>query len=408
MRWKQYLVTLFIAIASMLLVIAMIRFPQMGFEAALRGLKIWWEVLFPALMPFMIISEIMMGFGVVHFMGVLLEPLMRPLFNVPGTGGFVTAMGFAASYPVGPKLAVSLREQRLVSRAEGERLVCFTSTSDPLFIFGAVAVGFFHDASLGTTIAIANYAGAILLGILLRFHDIKGAKTSYTRDKDLPHLLRAFRAMHRARMREKRPIGKFMGDAVLSSFQTVFVIGGFIIIFSVIMTFITSGMIASIIAAPLGVILHLFGLPEYLSKTFVIGFFEVTQSMKNISELTGDIDMKMKVALASAFVAWGGISVHAQVASIISATDLRYKPYFVYKFIHAVFAWIIAMSIWDSLQNTIQTTALPVFMTKIPNGSTAYAIDSFNNLSIYAIILLLILLILSFFYFLWQKFLLTK
>ncbi|HJV44136.1 MAG TPA: sporulation integral membrane protein YlbJ [Bacillota bacterium] len=403
MRWKPYVVTLFFAISSMLLVVAMIRFPQMAFDSSLRGLKIWWDVLFPALMPFMIISEIMMGFGVVHFMGVLLEPLMRPLFNVPGTGGFVTALGLASSYPVGPKLTVRLREQNLVSRAEGERLVCFTSTSDPLFIFGAIAVGFFHDASLGLTIAISNYTGAILLGILLRFHDWKGKKTIYTLDKDLPIFLRAFRAMHRARMKEKRPLGKLMGDAVLSSFQTVFVIGGFIILFSVIMNFITSGFLASFIAAPFSVLLQLFHLPEQLSKPFIIGFFEVTQGMKSISELIGNIDLKTKVALASAFVAWGGISVHAQVASIISSTDMRYKPYFIYKMVHAIFSWLIALAVWDPLRETTQTKIVPVFMQQIPSGSLSYAMGALDNLGAYALILLLFLLVLSFFTFLWKS-----
>ena len=45
-----------------------------------------------------------MGMGVVHFIGVLMEPLMRPLFNVPGTGAFVLAMGIASGYPLGAAL----------------------------------------------------------------------------------------------------------------------------------------------------------------------------------------------------------------------------------------------------------------------------------------------------------------
>ena len=44
----------------------------------LTGLKTWWNIVFPALLPFFIASELLMSFGVVHFMGVLLEPVMRP------------------------------------------------------------------------------------------------------------------------------------------------------------------------------------------------------------------------------------------------------------------------------------------------------------------------------------------
>jgi len=397
MRYKPYLQTLLFAALSILLVICMIRFPQVAFEAALRGLKIWWDVVFPALLPFMILSEVMMGFGVVHFIGVLLEPLMRPLFNVPGTGGFVMAMGFSSGYPVGPKLAVNLRQQKLVSRAEGERLVCFTSTSDPLFIFGAVAVGFFHDASLGIAIAVANYLSAIMIGIALRFHDRKGAVTPYSSDRHKPLLYKALQAMHRARLKDRRPLGQLMGDAVTSTFQTLFVIGGFIIIFSVIIQFISIGGFAQVLTILLSFILSIFLIPEQLSQVFVTGFFEVTQSMQIMSELQTPIAMSMKMAVASGLVAWGGISVHAQVASIISTTDMRYKPYFIWKVIHAILAGVLAFILWNPLQKlTASIGTMPVFAQQVPQGGIRFTWETFQHLGMLASMMLLLLCLFSY------------
>lgn len=396
MRYKPYIQTVFFATVSMILVICLIRYPQTAFDSALRGLKIWWDVVFPACLPFMILSEMMMGFGVVHFMGVLLEPLMRPLFNVPGAGGFVMSLGFASGYPVGPKLAARLREQKLVSRAEGERLLCFTSTTDPLFIFGAVAVGFFQDASLGISIALANYLGAIILGILLRYHDRKGAVTSSSLDKNSPLLLRAFRAMHRARLRDRRPLGKLMGDAVLSSFQTLFVIGGFIIIFSVIIKFVSMGAFAELLTWPLSILLYAVHIPEQMSEAFIIGFFEVTQSMQFISQSNVDLNMEMKMAITSGLLAWGGISVHAQVASIISSTDMRYQPYFIWKGIHSILAGIIAYLLWEPLERlSIVSAALPAFTQQQPDGGLRPAWDVFQQLGTFAFILLLTLILFS-------------
>lgn len=97
----------------------------------------------PISSSFFIVSEILIGFGVVHFLGVLLEPFMRPLFKVPGIGGFVWAMGMASGYPAGAKLTARLRQQQQLSAIEAERLVSFTNSSNPLFIFGAISVGFF-------------------------------------------------------------------------------------------------------------------------------------------------------------------------------------------------------------------------------------------------------------------------
>ncbi|MGD6887894.1 sporulation integral membrane protein YlbJ, partial [Staphylococcus shinii] len=44
----------------------------------------------------------------------------------------------------------------------------------------------------------------------------------------------AFAALHKTRLKNKKPIGKMLGDAVLGSVQTLLVIGGFIILFSVL------------------------------------------------------------------------------------------------------------------------------------------------------------------------------
>lgn len=150
--------------------VLMLMYPSGTLAAALRGLSIWWDVLFPSLFPFFVISEMLLGFGVVHLFGALLDPLMRPLFNIPGSGGFVAAMGYVSGYPVGAKLTAKLREQQLVSRAEGERLVAFTTSSDPIFLLGAVSVGFFHDASLGLVLALAHYGSGLIVGLLMSFH----------------------------------------------------------------------------------------------------------------------------------------------------------------------------------------------------------------------------------------------
>src|ERR1700730_11342063 len=111
------LLNVFVIVA---ILVCLFIFPHEGFIAALRGVSIWWDVLFPALFPFFVISEILLGFGIVHGVGTVLDPMMRPVFRLPGIGGFVMAMGFASGYPVGARLTSQLWDQRLVSREEAE------------------------------------------------------------------------------------------------------------------------------------------------------------------------------------------------------------------------------------------------------------------------------------------------
>ena len=123
----------FKALVAVTFTISLILFSESGFSAAVNGLDTWWKIVFPALLPFFIIAEMLMGLGVVHFLGVLLEPLMKPLFKVPGVGAFALAMGLASGYPIGAKITAQLRREKLCTQAEGERLISFTNTADPLF-----------------------------------------------------------------------------------------------------------------------------------------------------------------------------------------------------------------------------------------------------------------------------------
>src|SRR5690554_1622336 len=109
---KQIVKTLLLAGITAFIAFALLKYPGDASEASIRGLNLWWEIVFPTLLPFFIIAELLLSFGVVKFIGVLFEPIMRPIFNVPGVGSFAWAMGMASGYPTGAKITVHLREQK--------------------------------------------------------------------------------------------------------------------------------------------------------------------------------------------------------------------------------------------------------------------------------------------------------
>src|SRR5699024_11284624 len=75
-----------------------------------------------------------------------------------------------SGYPAGAKITAQLRKNNEITKVEAERLISFTNAASPLFIFGAIAVGFFHHASLGILIAICHYLGNLFVGITMRFY----------------------------------------------------------------------------------------------------------------------------------------------------------------------------------------------------------------------------------------------
>ncbi len=349
-RWS----TLFLLAAALTMALLMLAFPRASWDAGIRGLAIWWDVLFPSLFPFFVISEVMLGFGIVHFLGKLLDPLMKPLFRIPGSGGFVAAMGFASGYPVSAKLATKLREQRLVSREEGERLVAFTTSSDPIFLIGAVSVGFFGNPKLAGILAIAHYGSALLVGVLMRFYGSKEEASSKdgssSTGRSVPKFSfrTALKAMHEARMQDGRSLGELLKQAVSSSLQLMTVVGGLVVFFSVVLEVLTASHVMSVLYSGVRLLLPAISLPSELAEPLVGGLFEVTLGAKAAAAPAG-VPLMFKAAAAAFILSWGGLSVHAQVASILNGADLRYFPFLIARLVHALLSAILLLMIWNPL-----------------------------------------------------------
>ncbi|OIJ17978.1 sporulation integral membrane protein YlbJ [Anaerobacillus alkalidiazotrophicus] len=344
---------------------SLMAFPKESLEASIRGLTMWWDVVFPSLLPFFIVSEFLIGFGVVSFIGSLLEPLMRPLFRVPGVGGFVWAMGLASGYPAGAKLTARLRQENKLTAIEAERLVSFTNSSNPLFIFGAIAVGFFKNPALGILLAISHYLGNFCVGLLMRFHG-RSKEKKITKQTANKHPLRtAFHLLHQERLKDGRPIGKILGDAVQSSVSTLLMIGGFIILFSVLNQLLSLLDITAFLSIFITVIFTFFQLPSELSLPFISGIFEITLGSQMSSQTT-QATLFQQVVVTSFILAFSGFSVQAQVASILAETDIRFKPFFIARLFHGTFAAFFTVMLWETLyvnqQAKLDSHAIPVFL----------------------------------------------
>ena len=331
--------------------VAMVIYPDAAYDSAVDGLKLWWEVVFPALLPFFIGSEILMGLGVVHFMGVLLEPFMRPLFNVPGVGSFVMAMGLASGYPLGSILTAKLRRDGLCSRAEAERLMSFTNTADPLFMTGAVAVGMFHDIWVGPVIVTAHYVSAVMVGLILGVFG-RGRDASAPLEATRGNIVaRAFRAMSQARRKDGRPFGKIMGDAVKESVNSLLMIGGFIILFSVVVRILEMVGVVSAVSSAFTLALEPLGWNVSTVPALTSGLFEITMGTQVASQ--AHAPLVARVMAASAVIAWSGLSVHAQVAAVTQGTDIRMGVYIGARVLHAVLAAVFTAFIMGPGQSAI-------------------------------------------------------
>lgn len=386
--------TLFYFFITCSMAIILISFPGQAFEASLRGLKMWWEIVFPSLLPFFITAELLISFGIVTFIGVLLEPLMRPLFKVPGVGSFAWMMGMASGYPSGAKISTRLREEGSLTQIEAERLVSFTNAASPLFIFGAIAVGFFHDAKIGLLIAVSHYIGNAVVGICMRFHGIRKEKTPSPQTIKKLSLRRAFKEMHRERMKRKEPFGHILGNAVTQSIQTLLMIGGFIILFSVLTSLLLVTGITPLIVHSIQYLFDWLAIPLAFSLPFLSGLFEITIGAQMIAQIQTD-SLLHHVVLVSFMLGFNGLSVQAQVSSIIAKTDIRFFPYFFARVMHGLFSSFLSIALYHPLyiarktkeviSTTQESSQLSIWENILHTFENYGAIFTFTCLFVYAI-----------------------
>ncbi len=393
-RYHSRLLAYFMAFGAVFITISMVNYPKEAFDSAIMGLNLWWSVVFPALLPFFILSELLMGLGVVHFIGVLLEPLMRPIFNVPGVGAFALSMGLASGYPMDAVITCKFRKNQLCTAVEAERLLSFTNTADPLFMFGAVAVGMFGMPELGAIIALAHYLSSFLVGIIFRFHGRD--RDNYTNETKMPRgniVLRAFRALYSAKQEDKRSIGQLLGDSVKSSMNTILLIGGFIILFSVFLRILSVIGITDFLTTAFAALLGLIGYTTNLAPALVSGLFEIDLGTLAASQADGSL--LEKTVVASIIIAWSGLSVHGQVASIVIESGIRMVPYMVARVLHAILAAIITIILMGSSFSSItQFFTLPVMLT--PNSTPVSTfLTRIEQVSYQILVLLSIMIALS-------------
>jgi sporulation integral membrane protein YlbJ len=327
-------------------ILCLILLSNTAVKAALNGLNLWSGVVVPSLFPFFVSAEILNSTGFIRASGLLLEPVMRPFFNVPGCGSFALAMGVTSGYPVGAKITCDFRSKGDLTRTEAERLLAFTNNSGPLFIVGAVGTGMYGSSQIGLLLLACHFFACLTVGFLFRFYkaDHKPAmrKTSHEKSRIKPFIAFRKKLLEGAGL-SGASIGTIIGDSVKNSAGTILAIGGFIVLFSVVISLLSETGIIGAVSDLFAAVFTSIGLDRNVIRGILSGFFEITTGSNLVSSII-EIPLTVKLPAASFIIGWAGLSVHFQVLSIASKTDISIYPYLIGKMlqgaISAFYTWL--------------------------------------------------------------------
>ncbi len=325
LKIKRNILALFFLAFGLCLLI----FSSSNLPAIKKGLALWANSVVPSLFPFFVATELLMNTNFVNVLGRFFNKIMKPLFNIRGEGALGFIMGLISGYPVGAKIACDFRENNICSKEECERLLSFTNNSGPLFILGTVGISMFGNSTIGLLLLITHILACLTVGIIFRFWKFNSSSPDYVSTKSSNY--KKYKNVTFSNL------GDVLGKSITNSISTVLMIGGFVVIFSSIISILKASGILSSLVLMFNPIFNILHIDTSFIYGILTGLLEITNGISSICSVNIR-EISVNIIITAFLLGFGGLSVLLQVLSITSKTDLSIKPYIFGKLLHGIFA----------------------------------------------------------------------
>lgn len=241
-----------------------------------------------------------MQLGVVQIIGRLLYPIMHFFFHTSLYGGYAVFMGFFCGYPIGAKVTNDLLEQNLISVSEANRIICFSNNTSPGFLQNYLLISLLDITQKKLFFILLYYIPILTFGIIsgLMAKNTEDNSGQNIKDKKSNLILTPKSSFSI----------KILDTCILEAFKTMLKLCGYLIIFSILSTFIYNIL-------PINV--H--------CKYFLTSISEITTGSYYISQSTYNISIKAIFCIAA--TAFGGFSTLMQTKSVCTCKDISIKKY---------------------------------------------------------------------------------
>lgn len=302
---KQLIKNIFIIIFFFTMLI----FPATVFDGAASGLILWFNIVLPTLLPFLILSGILINTSAIHLLVKYTSPLFCRLFRVSKYGSFAVLCGFLCGYPMGGKVTSDLLNSKKITLTEAKYLLSFCNNTSPMFIISYVMHQNLKSKHLILPALAILFLSPVLCSFLFRFFYPISYKLP--KDCDVNHI------------EKEHSLTNLLDNCITNSFETITKIGGYIILFS-ICTHLVSEL----------------PFTHSIVNLFILPFLEITNGVLTLSQSL--ISFQDKFIIILALVSFGGWCSIAQTNCIISSSDIPLIPYIIEKLITATVTSLLA------------------------------------------------------------------
>ena len=278
-------------------------FPEITINAAKNGLQIWFQQILPALLPFTIISAVLVKSDF--------------LKSFKGNANLISILltltcGFIFGFPVGAKLSADFYKQNLLTKKQATVLAIATNNFSPMYVCGFALPLLFTSSDLNSITYLLVYLLPLVIATIYLLidayfhHDINAAPDGHTISNE----------SHKETTPKFRLNMSIMDAGIISGFESMIKICGYIVLFSIATTISTN------------TIIYFTMQPPYI-LTQILGNMEITNGINLLSTL--EINQNIKYISAIQLLSFGGLSGIAQTGSLLSDAGLSLHKYIIGK-----------------------------------------------------------------------------
>lgn len=285
-------------------------FPKESFQASCDGVSLWSGTVLPSLLPFIILSNLLIQSNLLEHAVTKLHPICRVLLGTSPYGAYAWILGLLCGFPMGAKLTADLYESGRIDRQEADYLLMISNHASPMFIITFVVLQTFQEEHLLLPTLTILYGSALLSMIFLRI-----------RRSFLPVSAPAFR---KKEVSMTSSPGAILDTSIMNGFEIITRLGGYIILFSIY-----------------GALLRKLLLPFPAVQSAIAGVIEITTGITCIRSSIVPVNLQFLLILCC--ISFGGLSTLAQTNCVIQETGLSIRTYLKGKLLNTAVTALLAL-----------------------------------------------------------------
>lgn len=280
--------------------------PSVVVEASKSGILIWFQQILPALLPFTIISSVLLKS---HF-----------LDSFKGNANIIAIVitmvcGFVFGFPIGAKLSSDFYKNKMLTEKQATILAISTNNFSPMYVCGFALPLLFRTNQYFT----ATYALLYLLPLVLVATYLIA---TYVNESALLHNNTLNKQANSSSV--FRLNMQTIDESIINGFISLIKICGYIIFFSIIAHIFT----------------NLWANPPFILD-FILKNLEISNGISLLSQDT--YSSNIKYVLVIQLLSFGGLSGIAQTASLLESSELSTYKYIIGKVILSLFLTLLSV-----------------------------------------------------------------